>query len=98
MNCLLRRYAVILALLLAWNPILPAQTPPRIDKIVIRNVGPPAASETLIQANIRLKVGDPYVRTSIDEDVRTLYSTGYFYNIRVGEERTPEGGVILTYV
>ena len=98
MNCLLRRYALIVALLLAWTPILPAQTPPRVEKILIRNIGPPAASEALIQANIHLKVGDPYTRTSVDEDVRTLYSTGYFFNIRVGEERNPDGGVVLTYV
>jgi outer membrane protein assembly factor BamA len=33
----------------------------------------------------------------VDDDVRTLYSTGLFYNIRVAEERTPLG-VSLIYV
>ena len=33
----------------------------------------------------------------MDEDVRTLYATGQFYNIRVDREDTPEG-VVLTYI
>jgi outer membrane protein insertion porin family len=63
----------------------------KIQKIEIRHVGPPAASDELIRANIRVKVGDTYTRTGVDDDVRTLYSTGLFYNIRVVEERVPDG-------
>src|SRR5438105_5988477 len=72
-------------------------TAPTIQKIEIRHVGPPAASDDLIKANIRVKIGETYNRTGVDDDVRTLYSTGLFYNIRVAEERTP-GGVNLIYV
>src|SRR5262249_43849587 len=32
----------------------------------------------------------------VDDDVRNLYQTGFFYNIRVGAENTP-AGVVLTY-
>ncbi|HOW66004.1 MAG TPA: outer membrane protein assembly factor BamA [Candidatus Paceibacterota bacterium] len=98
-----RRYAILLALLL-WGAgySLPAQiaslTPPSIRKIEIKHVGPPAASDDLIRANIRIKPGDPYTRTSIDDDVRTLYNTGNFYNIRVGEEPVAPDGVNLTFV
>ena len=35
--------------------------------------------------------------TASDDDVRSLYATGLFYNIRVTEEMTPEG-VVLTYI
>ncbi len=93
----LRHYAILAALLLAWLPVTWAQSPPRVEKITLQHVGPQATSDDLIRANIRIKIGDPYVRTSVDDDVRTLYATGYFYNIRVGEEPTP-GGVALTYV
>ena len=41
-------------------------------------MGPPAASDELVRANIRVKVGDTYTRTGVDDDVRTLYSTGLF--------------------
>src|SRR6478672_6267591 len=82
-------------LLLCWCPELRAQQ--TVQKIEIRHVGPPAASDELIRANIRVKVGDSYTRTGVDDDVRTLYSTGLFYNIRVVEERNPEG-INLIYV
>ncbi|HEY6168237.1 MAG TPA: outer membrane protein assembly factor BamA [Verrucomicrobiae bacterium] len=75
-----------------------AQVPSRIvERIDIKHVGPPAASDELIRANIRIKVGEPYLRTTADDDVRNLFATGYFYNIRIGEEQG-EKGVILTYV
>jgi outer membrane protein insertion porin family len=77
----------------AWD----LQAQEKVSKIEIRHVGPPAASDELIRANIRVKVGDMYTRTGVDDDVRTLYSTGLFFNIRVGEERGPEG-VTLIYV
>ena len=74
-----------------------AQVTGNISKIEIRHVGPAAAADELIQANIRTKVGDPYVRSTIDDDVRNLYSTGFFYNIQVVESQE-EGGVALAYV
>jgi outer membrane protein insertion porin family len=78
-----------------------AQEAAPVNKIVIEHVGPPAASEDLIKANIRVKPGDPYNRNNIDDDIRTLYSTGYFKDIKVGEERVADGsqdGVTLKYV
>src|SRR5215211_2531022 len=69
----------------------------KVQQIEIRHVGPPAASDELIRANIRVKVGDSYTRTGVDDDVRTLYATGLFYNIRVVEERSPDG-INLIYV
>ena len=77
----------------AWG----AQAQAPIAKIIITNVGPETVSESLVQANIRVKVGDPYNRLAVDDDVRSLYGTGYFYNIRVTDERTPDG-IVLTYI
>lgn len=98
MKPLLRRYCVLLALLIHWVPLSQAQVAPqRVEQIQVRHVGPAAASDELIRANIRVKVGDSLVKTSVDDDVRNLYNTGYFYNIRVAEERV-DGGVRLIYV
>jgi outer membrane protein insertion porin family len=70
-----------------------------VQKIEIRHVGPPAASDSLIRANIRVKEGDVYTRTSVDDDVRSLYSTGYFYNIRVlTEPTTAQGKINVVYL
>ncbi|MGI8967061.1 MAG: POTRA domain-containing protein [Limisphaerales bacterium] len=74
-----------------------AQTVPIISKIELKHVGPPAASEALIRANIRVKEGEQYQRARIDDDVRNLYATGYFYNIRVAEEFATNA-MKLTYV
>ena len=98
MKPLLRRYCVLLALLIHWVPQSQGQVAPqRVQQIEIRHVGPASTSDELIRANIRVKVGDPLQKTNVDDDVRNLYNTGYFYNIRVAEERI-DGGVKLVYV
>ncbi|MGA2749728.1 MAG: outer membrane protein assembly factor BamA [Verrucomicrobiota bacterium] len=83
---------------LAWLPAAWGQVAgPRVNKIIIRHVGPPAVSDDFIRANIRIKVGEPFTRIAADEDVRTLYGTGYFFKIQVTEDTTAEG-VDLTYL
>src|SRR5215471_18056013 len=95
MNQLFARLWPVWLLLLFWSPDVLAQE--KVRSIEVRHVGPPAASDELIRANIRVKPGDIYTRTGVDDDVRTLYSTGLFYNIRVVEERTADG-INLIYV
>src|SRR4051812_47976459 len=95
MNCSFVRFWPLWLFFVLCSPNLFAQQ--KVQKIEIRHVGPPAASDELIRANIRVKVGDSYTRTGVDDDVRTLYSTGLFYNIRVVEERNPDG-INLIYV
>lgn len=68
-----------------------------IQNIELKHIGPPAASDELVRANIRVKPGDTYLRTSIDDDVKTLYSTGLFHNVQVLENRTGTS-INLTYV
>lgn len=90
------RFTWLLCLLFSLSTVV-AQTPPTVSKIEIKHIGPPSVSDALIHSNIRVKQGDPYQRASIDDDVRNLYTTGYFNNIRVSEDRTPEG-IKLTYI
>lgn len=98
MKLLLRRYSIILALLLFWGPQYGyAQPAPVVQNIEVKHVGPAAVSDELIRANIRVKVGDPLNKNSVNDDVRNLYGTGFFYNIRVAEERL-NNGVKLIYV
>ena len=44
-------------------------------------------SDPLVRANIRVKEGDPFNRYSMDDDVRNLYATGHFLQVRVGLDR-----------
>ena len=84
-------------LLLAWLPAGWTQTaPPKVCRIDIKHIGPPAASDELLRSNLRVKVGDEYLRTAVDDDVRNLYATGFLYNIQVDAEETP-AGVVITY-
>lgn len=93
------RFVVLVcaSLLLACGPSFAQFPQTKITKIKIKYIGPPTLSEALVRANIRVREGEPYVPAAIDDDIRTLYATGQFYNIRVTEERTPDG-VALTYI
>ncbi|HUD48996.1 MAG TPA: outer membrane protein assembly factor BamA [Candidatus Baltobacteraceae bacterium] len=86
--------AVFLALLPAARAQL---TGPRIHSILIRHVGPPAVSDDFIRANIRSKAGETFSRAVVDEDIKSLYTTGYFFKIQAGEETTADG-IDLTFV
>jgi outer membrane protein insertion porin family len=84
--------------LFGWLPCLRAQQiTPHIHKILIRYVGPPAVSDDFVRANIRAKEGEPLFRATVDQDIAALYRTGYFLQIRVDQNDTPDG-VDVTYV
>src|SRR5579864_4384358 len=86
-----------LFLVLASLPALAQTSLPKVTRIEIKHVGPASVSDDLIRANIRVKPGDPFTRGAVDEDVRTLYATGQFYEIRVTDDTTPDG-VVVTYI
>src|SRR5690242_3621899 len=93
--------AALFVLLLATLCILPPARAqfagPKITKIEIRHRGPVTVSDDLIRANIRVKVGDPYLVAAVDDDVRNLYGTGFFYNIQIAREEGANG-FTLVYV
>jgi outer membrane protein insertion porin family len=94
----IRHGGLWLLLFLGWLPAAMAQyNPDQVSSIVVTNVGPKVASDELVRANIHVRPGDTYIRTSIDQDVLNLYATGFFANIRVSEQHT-DRGVILTYI
>ena len=96
MRFLLRLCGLVLVLCgppAAWAQI----TAPKVAKVEIKHLGPASVSDELIRANIRVKAGDVYFPGAVDEDVRNLYATGLFYNVRVTREEGPSG-MTLTYV
>ena len=84
-------------LLFACRPAVRAQfvAPLKVTRIEIKHIGPPATSDELIRSNLRVKVGDLYLRAAVDDDVRNLYGTGFFYNIQVAADNKPEGVVLI---
>lgn len=70
---------------------------PVITKLKILFVGPQKVSETMVRSNIRVKEGEAFDRVRVDEDVRSLYSTGYFLDVKQSVEQVAPGEVELTY-
>ncbi|MBN2507147.1 MAG: outer membrane protein assembly factor BamA [Verrucomicrobia bacterium] len=85
---------MVLALAACGVPAASAQG--IVANIILTNIGPSEVSQDLVRANIRTRVGEPYNRRVVDDDIRTLYATGYFMEVRVLEEPTLEG-MVLTY-
>src|SRR6478735_6137445 len=91
-----------LLLLAAFLPSAWAQVsgpPPlgKIQRIDIRHVGPAKVSDEYIRAHIRIKPGDDYLPAALDDDIHSLYATGFFYNIQA-RRKEEGGGLVLTYV
>ena len=86
----------VLLLLCAWLPASPAQTPAKVAEVRIEHVGPASVSDELIRAHIRVRPGDPYLPGASSDDIHNLYATGFFFNIRVGANPTPQG-IVVTY-
>jgi outer membrane protein insertion porin family len=91
-----------LGLFLASLLAAPAQTAPKVAKVEVKFVGPANVGEELIRANIRLKLGETYasvpaLQAAMDDDVKSLYGTGFFYNIQVSQATSPDG-LVLTYI
>ena len=98
MKFLMRHGGLWVLLLFCSLPAASAQTGvDQISQIIVTNVGPAVASDDLVRANIHVKVGDTYIPTSVDDDIRSLYATGFFQDIRVARKFTDKG-TILVYI
>ena len=98
MKNLMRAALLFWAVAVFMAPRAQAQDGSGIFKVTIRHVGPPAVSDSLILANVRIEAGSKYNRNAIDDDVRNLYATGYFYAIQILEEYDVDKGYHLIYL
>jgi outer membrane protein insertion porin family len=69
-----------------------------VREIDIRFAGPKTTTESVILANIRTKVGEPFTQSQSDEDVRSLYATGLFSNVRIFQEPAEDGLKVVVLV
>jgi outer membrane protein insertion porin family len=86
-------FLLLLCLPAAWGQLGTA----KVAGIQIQHVGPASVSDELVRANIRVKPGDMYFPAAVDDDVRNLYTTGLFYNVRVAASNSA-AGLVLTYI
>ena len=54
-----------------------------VREIDVRFSGPETVNRAVVMANIQTAVGKPRTREMIEQDVRNLINTGYFYDVRV---------------
>jgi outer membrane protein insertion porin family len=88
-----------ICLLLGCVPVVWSQTIGlKIDRVDIKYVGPASVSEQFIRSHVRLKAGDVYQANATEADIRDLYATGQFYNIRVSLDQASDGGLVVTYI
>lgn len=76
-----------------------AQAPaPTVREIEIQYAGPPTVSKERILANMRTRVGKTYSEQAVEEDIRSLYSTGNVTNVRIFGEPTRDGVKVIVVV
>ena len=84
---------VALLWLVAGASAVSAGPMPRVVAVEVESTRRP--SETLVHL-LRLRVGDPYSADAADRDLKRLYATGAFDDVRLGVSQV-EGGLRLVY-
>jgi len=69
-----------------------------VRQIEVRFVGPETVNRAVVMANIQTAVGKPRSRDMVEQDVRNLINTGYFFDVRVLEEPVVDGVRIVFQV
>ena len=72
------------------------QGAPIVRSIDVQYTGPATISRARVLAQIRTKIGLPYSDTVAEDDIRTLYNTGQFQNVRIFGQ--PEGDGVKVIV
>ncbi len=90
-------FGALFAALIARGQAPPApQGPPIIRALEVQYTGPATISKERILAQMRTKVGQAYSNDIIQEDIKTLYKTGYIRNVRIFGQ--PEGDGVKVIV
>ncbi|MCE0522808.1 MAG: outer membrane protein assembly factor BamA [Methylacidiphilales bacterium] len=64
---------------------------PIVREIDIEYIGPATVAKSVILSNMRTTVGGVYSPSSVEEDVRNLYATGFFTNLAIKDEPLGDG-------
>lgn len=95
----MRRLVGALLVLIALTPSQHARAAEVIVReLEVRFIGPETVHRAIVTANIQTAVGKPTSRQIIEQDVRNLIATGYFFDVRVLEEPLVDGVKIIFQV
>ncbi len=71
---------------------------PVVREIAVEYAGPKTVSKTVILSNMRTTVGQPFSKEAVEDDVRNLYATGFFTNLRIYDEPLRDGVKVVVIV
>ena len=74
------------------------QGAPIVRSIDVQYTGPATISRARVLAQIRTKIGLPYSDTVAEDDIRTLYNTGQFQNVRTFGQPEGDGVKVIVVV
>src|SRR5262249_30913180 len=80
------------------QPATQTQKAAIVRQIEIQYAGPATLSRQRILTNMRTTVGQPYSETTVEDDVRSLCSTGLVTNVRIYGEPLPDGVKVIVVV
>ncbi|MDL5046069.1 outer membrane protein assembly factor BamA [Oscillatoria amoena NRMC-F 0135] len=71
---------------------------PVVREIEVQYAGPQTVTRNVILSNMRTTVGQAFSQAAIEEDVRNLYATGFFTNLRIYDEPLMDGVKVVVIV
>lgn len=80
------------------NPPESVKSGPVVREVSIEYVGPRTVAREIVLSNMRTTVGQPYSAASVEEDVKNLYATGFFTNLRIYDEPLADGVKVVVLV
>jgi outer membrane protein insertion porin family len=69
-----------------------------VREITIEYAGPRSVAKSVVTSNMRTAVGRPYNKAVVEQDLRTLYGTGLFTNLRIYDEPVADGVRVVVIV
>jgi outer membrane protein insertion porin family len=69
-----------------------------VKEVEVRFSGARTVNDSVVLANMRTKVGEPFTQTNSEDDVRALYATGLFANVRLIQEPMGDGVRVVVLV
>jgi outer membrane protein insertion porin family len=75
-----------------------APGPPVIHSLEVQYTGPATISKERILAQMRTKAGQVYSNDVVQEDIKTLYKTGYIRNVRIFAQPEGDGVKVIVVV
>ena len=64
----------------------------------IRVIGTRRIPQDAVKARMFSKIGEPYDPLTVERDFNSLWNTGYFEDVRIDKEDTPQGVILDVYV